>query len=91
MGCDRYFRKGEVYYKERSVFKVDEKIYASEWLICPRCKYKSQEQIRRFKEFKHRCIHPEKFVYTNYHYIPGGCIQEPDYDQCRLCGKHLGA
>ncbi len=35
--CGKGFRKGEVYYKRRVVAVFDTAIYATEYLLCPRC------------------------------------------------------
>jgi hypothetical protein len=86
--CNRSFIRGDVYYKVREVYDIDEcGIVACEYLICPRCHYHDNEQRRRYKAFKEKCSHPENFRRTKYRYIPGECVQEPDYDYCDLCGK----
>ena len=85
--CDRTFYKGEVYYRERDIFEDAGFISASEFLICPRCKYHNEQWWKRFAEFQKKCVHPKKFVYTEYRYIPGEYVQEPDYDHCSLGGQ----
>jgi hypothetical protein len=85
--CGKHFNKGEVYYRHREVAKEDGFVLAYEYLICPRCNYKHIQSARRFERFKERCTHPPIFIGTKYSYIPGECIQEPDYNYCRLCGQ----
>lgn len=85
--CNRDFGKGDVYYRNREVFEEDGKIFAGEYVICPKCKYKQEQQDKRFNEFKRKCKHPQKFIDTVWRYIPGECVKEPDYDRCMLCGK----
>lgn len=86
--CRKSFRKGEVYYKKRTVFfDNDGTMFSNEWLICSKCKYKIEEHFKRFEGFKTRCIHPGWAIETEYSYMPGECVQEPDYDYCRLCGQ----
>lgn len=93
--CGKEFLKGNVYYKERIVaveedFPIDKTIIlAYNSYLCPKCKYKQEQQNKRFLKFKGKCTHPEKFIETKYDYIPGECVQEPQYDYCRLCGKIL--
>ena len=86
--CEIHFKKGDVYYKVREVYK-DINICAYEFLLCPKCKYKLEQHNKRYKEFKKHCEHPGKFIETEWCYIPGECVKEPDYDYCRLCGKIL--
>jgi Zn finger protein HypA/HybF involved in hydrogenase expression len=94
--CQREFLKGDVYYKQRIVSVFDDwvvsqkvVIRAYEYYLCPKCKYKNGAQEQRFRLFREKCQHPKKFIETAWRYIPGECVQEPDYDQCRLCGKKL--
>jgi hypothetical protein len=86
--CNKEFKKGDVYYRERKVF-TDWVVMAFETLMCPKCKYKAEQHDKRFKQFMEICIHPPKFCETAWHYITGECVQEPDYEFCILCGKIL--
>ena len=86
--CGKSFKKGDVYYKVRKVF-ADVTICAFEFLICPKCKYKSEQHNKRYKKFQKQCEHPQEFIDTQWCYIPGESVMEPDYDYCRLCGKIL--
>ena len=56
---------------------------------CPKCKYKLEQHNKRYKEFQKHCKHPEQFIETEWCYIRGECVMEPDYDYCRLCEKIL--
>ena len=89
--CGRGFVKGNVYYRVREVFtgEYDSYCVAFEHLMCPSCKWKKEQQGLRYKEFQKKCIHPEKFADTEWSYIPGECVKEPDYDYCRLCGERF--
>ena len=71
--CNRSFRRGEVYYKQRHVWEEDGEIYASEYLICPRCKYEIEQSTKRFEDYKLLCTHPDWAIETKYRYIPGEC------------------
>lgn len=81
--CDKGFIKGNVYYLHRHVFSEDGKVYAYEHLICARCTYKQKQHEQRFKDFKKKCEHPARFVYTEYSYW------EPLYDKCILCSQKV--
>jgi len=87
--CNKSFLKGEVYYKQREIYtdystKGSDIVIASEYLICPKCKYKNGRHKERFDKFKYNCNHP--IWETVWDYIPGECIKEPQYDVCVLCG-----
>ena len=86
--CNKNFRKGNVYYKLREVY-TDYKVKAFESIVCPKCNYKNENHKKRFELFKEKCIHPLDFVETEWSYITGECVKEPNYDYCRLCGKIL--
>lgn len=85
--CNKEIIKGDVYYRHREVFEEDEMIFAWQYVVCPKCKYKQEQQDKRFNEFKRKCKHPQKFIDIVWCYIPGECVKEPDYDRCMLCGK----
>jgi len=93
--CNKTINKGEVYYKERIIktyFDYENnksKIYGYNLYECPKCKYKGEQHFKRYLKFQKKCTHPEKFIETEYDYIPGECVKEPKYDYCRLCGKIL--
>lgn len=88
--CEKHFVKGDVYYKERHV-NVDgyRKIYSYNLYECPKCKYEREQHEKRYKAFQKICVHPEEFINLVWGYIPGECVKEPKYNQCRLCGKIL--
>lgn len=85
--CGKIILKGEVYYKKRTVFREDDKVYGYTTYICTRCKYRNEQREIRFKKFQAECTHPREFIDTVYRYVPGECVQEPDYEYCRLCGS----
>lgn len=89
--CGRGFIKGNVYYKIREVFteEYDQYIAAFEYLKCPKCKWKEDRHKERYEIFQKNCPHPEEFAETEWSYIPGECVKEPDYDYCRLCGERF--
>ncbi|MTI83473.1 MAG: hypothetical protein FH756_06095 [Firmicutes bacterium] len=84
--CNRSFKKGDVYYKERTVIVWDE-ITGVDVYICPRCKYEEERREKRFARFKESCKHPEEFREMQYSYIPGEAVKEPSHEGCRLCGQ----
>jgi len=85
--CGKLIAKGEVYYKERSVYHEDDDIYAAEIISCPKCKYKLEQHNKRVASFVETCNHPKWAIETVWSYIHGECAKEPDYNMCRLCGK----
>lgn len=86
--CNKPINKGEVYYKYRVVY-ADDGIYAFNIYYCAKDAYEQKEHEKRYKEFQKKCTHPQDFIETEWSYIPGECVKEPDYDRCRLCGKIL--
>lgn len=90
-GCDQCHKpilKGDTYFKKR-IIRPGEIVIAYDMNYCPKCKYKNEQHEKRFEEFKKRCEHPKKFIETEWDYIPGECVKEPQYDYCRLCGEIL--
>lgn len=87
--CNCGFKKGEVYYVNRNVWADDGKVFASEYTMCPKCKYKSERSNERYKRFGETCEHPQGFVFTQYSYMSGESILEPSHDECLLCGRHV--
>lgn len=85
--CNEKFIKGDVYYLNRHVFSEDGKVHAYEHLECPKCKWKNENQMKRFKKFQQECDHPERFVVTSYSYIPREAVMQPDHDECLLCSQ----
>ena len=83
--CGKSILKGSPYYQEKYVDFSEEGIYAQRLKICPKCVFMRSRSSERFKRFKPNCHHPLKG--TVYRYIPGECVQEPDYDECLVCGK----
>ncbi|KEI84147.1 hypothetical protein N493_19870 (plasmid) [Clostridium botulinum B2 433] len=89
--CGCSFNKDDLYYKERIVVECWDSghIYGYNNYICPKCKYKEKQHIKRFERFRNNCIHPKEFVEEIWSYIPGECVKQPDHLECRLCGKIL--
>ena len=87
--CNRHFAKDEMYYKIREVYPIEGEsgCVAAEYLLCPKCKWKLKRHYERLEMFKKTCSHPEKFIETEWSYIPGECVKEPDYNYCKLCGE----
>lgn len=83
--CGRGFKKGDVYYINRYVFSDIDRVIAFEFLICPKCKWKSEQRKARKATLPERCKHP--IIHTEYSYIPGECVMEPAYDYCAICGQ----
>lgn len=84
--CNKEFSKGDVYYKERIVKDYGEIISYSLYK-CPKCKYEIEQHVKRLETFKTKCSHPQKFIETEWDYIPRESVKEPKYQYCRLCGK----
>lgn len=88
--CGHTIGKGEVYYKIKEFYPPydeNDKTFSYETSICPKCKYKEEQSKMRFVKFKEHC--PHKVTTTIYRYIPGECVQEPDYNICLICGKRF--
>lgn len=85
--CNKGFVKGEVYYLNRWVAGGELGVISHEHLICSKCDYKEKRYKQRFKAFQNECVHPLEFIDTQYRYIPGEAVMEPDYDECRLCNQ----
>lgn len=49
------------------------------------CHYYESPHKMRIKDIQNKCPHVGKE--TIYAYIPGECVQEPDYEVCIACGK----
>ena len=77
--CGKGFKKGEVYYKFRTVIN-EGAIIAYEYTVCPKCKYENEQHAKRFESFQERCDHPDWAKRTRYSYM------SIDYDYCGLCG-----
>lgn len=91
-GCDQCkepILKGQIYYRKRTVFAEDNKVYGHTFTYCPRCKYRNEQRKIRFGKFKAKCHHPDKFIDEVWCYIPGEAVKQPDYCQCILCGRVL--
>lgn len=74
---------------EREVYKTCGTMLAYNSYLHIRCAYKKQQSELRFQQFQMHCTHPEKFIDTEYRYVPGEFFMEPDFDRCELCGKKL--
>lgn len=83
--CDCNFNKGDVYYKKRQVYSDFEGVIATEFLVCPKCKYKQEQSKQRFYNFVDKCHHPIKTEVWDY--IPGECVMQPDHTECVICGQ----
>lgn len=91
-GCDQCkepILKDQVYYRKRTVFTDEGKVYAYTTTYCPKCRYENEQREIRFKKFKEKCTHPEKFINEIWAYIPGEAVKEPSHCECMLCGKVL--
>lgn len=82
--CNKTINKGEIYYKQRFIYDNDI-IYAYNKYMCAKCYYKMNKHNNRYEKFKKECTHPNNFIKTKWHYIPGECIMEPNYNYCLLC------
>ena len=78
INCDRGFKKGDVYYLYRHVYDCGG-ITATEFLACPKCKWKHDQREKRLEGLQERCTHP--IVLTAYSF------DSPDYDYCAICNK----
>jgi hypothetical protein len=87
--CNEPILKGKVYYRERKVYTDDSKIYGFTSNYCARCNHYNKHHEIRYKNFQKKCTHPYEFIATEWSYIPGECVKEPNYDYCLLCGEIL--
>jgi hypothetical protein len=88
--CGYIIEKGEIYYRKKEFLPphdVEDRPFFNEIVICPKCKYKEERHSERFEKFKEHCSH--KVTTTMYRYIPGECVEEPDYELCLVCGKRF--
>lgn len=88
--CGKGFCKGEVYYVKRTVFEDWGEILASEYTLCPRCKYKNQRRHERWCDFvdKGKCHHP--IVEEVWRTMDGEPhLMEPSHDECKICGANM--
>lgn len=83
--CGKQIPKGSPYYRNKQVDFVEGRAYSNERKVCPQCRYTNSMRQKRFESFKSKCQHP--MIDTVYRYIPGECVQEPDYNVCLVCGK----
>jgi len=81
--CDKTFLKGNIYYDNRQVFTDEDKVFGHTYRLCPKCKYKEEQLAERIK----RCPHPKHLIKTEWDYIYGECVKEPQYDYCGVCGE----
>ncbi|MFD2210701.1 hypothetical protein ACFSMW_13405 [Virgibacillus halophilus] len=86
--CSLGFKKGDVYYRQRKVYAANDEISAYEYTLCPRCKYKKSESLKRFIAFIEKCHHPiTDEVWST---IPGeSAVMQPDHVECMICGEWL--
>ncbi|GFN32414.1 hypothetical protein [Paenibacillus xylaniclasticus] len=86
--CNKAFSKGETYHIDRRVIKEFGEIFAFEYLICPKCKYKAEQSRHRFLAFisDGKCKHPiTDIVWTT---IAGeDYVKEPSHTECCICGE----
>lgn len=84
--CGISFNRGDIYYNKRNIINDYDDIIAWTDKYCPKCKYKKEQQDKRFEIYKQNCEHPK--IVTKWHmYAPGQ--YEPDYDYCVICEKIL--
>ena len=84
--CSSPLNKGNVYYIQRNVYNFFGEVVASEYLLCPKCKYKAEQSSRRYKEMisEKRCKHPiGEIVWQT---IAGeDYVKEPSHEECLVC------
>lgn len=83
--CDDNIIKGQVYYRHRVVDKYDDEVVAYSYNECAKCRYRIDDRLKRRVGLKERCHHPIEMQRTEYDYIPGECVMEPQYDICLVC------
>jgi len=91
--CGRKIEKGQRYFYERHFCKeFDDCDF--EVTICGfdrhmhiKCGYKQKRHKERFERFKPTCGH--KINHTEYSYIPGECVMQPECQICDICGKRF--
>lgn len=91
-GCDQCkepILKGHVYYRKRTIFTEDGKVYGYTTTYCPRCKYRNEQRKVRFEKFKGKCHHPKEFINEVWTYIPGEAVKQPSHCECMLCESYL--
>jgi len=89
-GCDQCRKsilKGHVYYRNRTVFTEDNKVYGYTVTCCSKCNYKAEQRYERQVLFNSKCTHPKEFVEDTWTYITGESVKEPSHSICRLCGN----
>lgn len=87
--CNKTILKGEVYYKHRLIYADDDVVFGFNLYYCAKHAYYQKQHEKRYKEFQKKCTHPYEFIKTEWCYIPGETVLEPNYDYCILCGKKL--
>lgn len=88
--CNCNFVKNDIYYKKRNVYLDFGEIYATEFIMCSKCKYKTENQSERKRIFieSGKCTH--SLVGEVWRLIPGeDFVQEPSHEECFLCGKQV--
>lgn len=86
--CGQHFKKGDVYYRNRSVFDDYQRgVIATEYLQCAKCKFHEDDHDKRFEAFKLICTHP--MFETIWEYIYGEAVMEPDHTECVICRKWI--
>jgi len=87
ISCKSDISKGNVYYTERKVYADGGYIWSYTCKYCAKCKYRIDKRNARFERFRLDCHHPKtELIWT---YIPGECVEQPDHDECIICGKWL--
>ncbi|QDX93577.1 hypothetical protein EEL30_15505 [Brevibacillus laterosporus] len=85
--CKCFFKKGDVYYRKRTVLEAYGDLFSFEQTYCARCQYKMVQRASRFEVFKAKCHHPiGEEVWST---IPGEAVMQPDRYECGICGKWL--
>ena len=85
--CGNEISSGEHCYFERDVFFGEGVVFVDRYYQCIKCNYKEESRKIRFEKFKINCHHP--VVETSYCYMPGECVEMPDYDECLICGERF--
>jgi hypothetical protein len=89
--CGRKIKKGEHYLYERRFckefddYEFKEIIYGFDSHTHIKCNYYQKHHEERFERFKPTCEH--KINHTEYSYIPGECIMQPECQICDICGE----
>lgn len=90
--CNKEIKKGEVFYKKRTVWEDWEdggRIYGYNIYYCPKCLWRLKQHDKRWTEFIKNCKHPDSHREMEYIYIPNEAIKEPSHEICSLCRQTI--